>query len=321
MHKLVITALLLAACDKPSTATTASAESKTAEPAATESLGDKLNPYVDCLNSFTRDAFRGRHDWRETFGDKGPQPKQARETLYGPLALPDPKECTAGVATAKAKAPKLPELEAAGDAYVAAIAELQPLTAKLRPYFEQGDYKDDKLALAIQLHPKLIAAWDKLAKANDALEAQVDKLEDKLAADELGELEKTSGKQLRWHHKRMLIQAKKLLAFVDEPGKDLAGLQAAVAAYDTAANELLAYATAHKDEKPQPLAYWTIESPVKQLQKDAKEMMRRQRDKQPYSEGERMTINANNAESVEGHPARVIAAYNSLIDTSNRMRW
>jgi uncharacterized protein DUF3829 len=320
MHKLVITALLLAACDKPSIATT-NGETKTAEPAATESLGDKLNPYVDCLNSFTRDAFRGRHDWHETFGDKGPQPKQARETLYGPLALPDPKECTEGVARVKGEAPKLPELEAAGDAYVAAIAELQPLTAKLRPYFEQGDYKDDKLALAIRLHPKLVAAWDKLAKANDALEAQVDKLEDKLAADDLAELEKTSGKQLRWHHKRMLIQAKKLLAFVDEPGKDLAGLQAAVAAYDTAATELLAYATAHKEEKPQPLAYWTIESPVKQLQKDAKEMMRRQRDKTPYSDGERMTINANNAESVEGHPARVIAAYNSLIDTSNRMRW
>src|SRR4030095_15910268 len=104
-----------------------------------------------------------------------------------------------------------------------------------------GDYKDDKLALAIETHPKLLAAWDKFSKANAALEAQIDKVEDKLAACELAELEKTSGKQLRWHHKRMLVEAKKLLAFVDEPGKDIAALQAAVASYDGAANALLEY--------------------------------------------------------------------------------
>jgi hypothetical protein len=326
MYKVLILALLVAACDKPNALTNSAAATKEGgggdgAGTPTEALGDKMNPYVECLNSFTRDAFHGRRSWLESFGEKGPQAKQAKGSLYGPMALRDPKPCIDGVALVKAKKPAMAELEAAGDAYAAAVSELQPLTVKLRTYFEQGDYKDDKLALAIELHPKLLAAYDKFAKANTALEAQIDKLEDKLARDELAELEKAGGKQLRWHHKKMLIEAKKLLAFVDEPGKDLAALQAQLAAFDTAATALLAYDKAHDKDKQRPVTYSMMESPVKQLQKDAKEMMRRQRDKTPYSTGEKMTIQANNAESVEGHPARVIAAYNRLIDTSNGMRW
>lgn len=293
----------------------------------TDALSKKLNGYVHCLNDFTNDVFKGRHTWLDQFDPtKGPQAKQAASSLYGPLKLPEIEKCKTEVAAAKAMQPSMPALEKAGEAYVAAIAELQPLTVRLRAYFEQGNYKDDKLALAIELHPKLMDAYAKFRPANESLGNEVDKLEDRLAGEQLAELEKTEGKQLLWHHKKMLIDAKKLVGFagVGSPAdiKDPAALQAAVAAFDTSVTALLDYYAKHKDAiEKKSMSYWTIESSLKTFLVDAKNLMRRNRDKQAFSSGEQMTINANNPQAVDGHPARVIASYNSVIDTSNRMRF
>ena len=289
----------------------------------TQALGRKLNAYIVCLNQFSKDVYHGRHTWLDQFDEKhGPDPKQASKTWYGPLALPDPKQCRDDITAAKAMTPKLPELEAAGEAYLAAITELHPLTVKLREYFDQGDYKDDKLARAIEAHPKLIAAYGAFVPADRALGDEVDKLEDRLAAEQLVELEKTEGKRLRWHHKRAIVEAKKVVAFASAARspfdiKDPAALQAALTAFDTAVTELVAYYGANKAEIEKLTLYRTIESELKTFLKDAKDMLRRGRDKQAFSYGEKITIDANNAESVEGHPARVIASYNSLIDSSN----
>src|SRR5258706_2539243 len=144
---------------------------------------------------------------------KGPNPKQASSSLYGLGALADVTECRDGVAKVRGSEPSLPELEKAGDGYVAALVELQPLTVKLRAYFERGDYKDDKLALAIELHPKLMAAWEKFHASSEPMDAQVDQLENKLQTQQLAHIEEAEGKSFHWHHKRMLIEAKKLVEF------------------------------------------------------------------------------------------------------------
>ncbi len=324
---LVLLALSLAACKQGHGA---AATDDNADPGAapakltpTQALAAKLDPYIVCLNTFSKDVYQGRHTWLDEFDEKvGPKPKQATETLYGPLALGDPKDCKEKLANAKAMEPKLPELEAAGDAYVAALVTLQPLTVDLREHFDQRDYKDDKLAHAIEMHPKLMAAYDAFIPADRALGDAVDKLEDRLAAEQLAELEKTEGKRLRWHHKHTLVEAKKVVAFaaaVRSPFeiKDTAGLQAALTAYDAAVTDLAKYYAANKAELDANTRYRTIDGPAKELLKDAKDMLRRVRDKQAFSYGEKITIDANNGEAVEGHPRRVIASYNSLIDTSN----
>ena len=50
----------------------------------------------------------------------------------------------------------------------------------------------------------------------------------------------------------------------------------------------------------------------------AKQLMRRIRDKVPYSTGDKMMLNAGSAWMVEGSPARVLRDYNQLIDSYNR---
>jgi hypothetical protein len=46
--------------------------------------------------------------------------------------------------------------------------------------------------------------------------------------------------------------------------------------------------------------------------------MRRVRDKTPYSQGDRMMLNAGSGWMVEGSPQRLLRDYNQLIDSYNR---
>ena len=288
-----------------------------------EALGRKLNPYVVCLNSFSRDVFSGRHSWFDSFGEKGPEDKHLKRTpLYGPRTLGDPKTCVEGVAQARAQKPSMPELESAGDAYVAALQELVPLYAKSNEYFEQENYKDDQLGWAKAQHPVFLAAWAKFSSANDKLEEEVDALEDQIAVERLAFLEKSEGKKFTWHHQSLLVSAKRLVrraGMIDSPEElELEPFQKDLAAYETALTAVTQYYAANKKEvDEQARAYWTVEGPAKELLSEAKSLMRRKRDNDKFSTGERMTIRANNAEAVDGHPAAVVKAYNDLITRSN----
>jgi hypothetical protein len=49
----------------------------------------------------------------------------------------------------------------------------------------------------------------------------------------------------------------------------------------------------------------------------SKQLMRRIRDKTPYSQGDRMMLNAGSGWMVEGSPQRVLRDYNQLIEAYN----
>ena len=59
-------------------------------------------------------------------------------------------------------------------------------------------------------------------------------------------------------------------------------------------------------------------SNAKSFLTSSKQLMRRIRDKTPYSQGERMTLNAGGGWMVEGSPPRLLRDYNQLIDAYNR---
>ena len=50
----------------------------------------------------------------------------------------------------------------------------------------------------------------------------------------------------------------------------------------------------------------------------AEQLMRRIRDKTPYSQGDRMMLNAGSGWMVEGSPPRLLRDYNQMIDSFNR---
>ena len=50
----------------------------------------------------------------------------------------------------------------------------------------------------------------------------------------------------------------------------------------------------------------------------AKQLMRRIRDKVPYSAGDKMMLNAGSGWMVEGSPPRLLRDYNQLVESYNR---
>ncbi len=105
----------------------------------------------------------------------------------------------------------------------------------------------------------------------------------------------------------------------DYPELDLERFSGQLVTYEAAVKELEQYVAAHADEVKRLGRVDGLVSASKGYLGAARELMRRKRDNEKYSRGDRATIRANNAQAVEGHPARVVDTYNKLIDAANRM--
>ena len=92
---------------------------------------------------------------------------------------------------------------------------------------------------------------------------------------------------------------------------------AKVDAFEKATDALVDSAKAHKDE--QPMMWSSMESALESYRVAAKERLRRVRDKTPYSQGDRMMLNANSGWMISGSPDKLVRNYNELITTSNRL--
>ena len=98
---------------------------------------------------------------------------------------------------------------------------------------------------------------------------------------------------------------------------DVTQATAKVDAFEKTTDALVDYAKAHKDE--QPMMWSSMESALESYRVAAKERLRRVRDKTPYSQGDRMMLNANSGWMISGSPDKLVRNYNELITTSNRL--
>ena len=125
-----------------------------------------------------------------------------------------------------------PTLEAAATAYAKAVAKLEPLLKEADDYYTQQDYKDDKMAKGKALHPLLVAAWNAFESADKKLRSGVEAINDKRAVEKLAAIEKSEGKQARYHVQALMIQAKRLLRAEEAAKPDLAEITQALNDYE-----------------------------------------------------------------------------------------
>lgn len=162
------------------------------------------------------------------------------------------------------------------------------------------------------LHPKLVAAWDAFAAADSALRAGLDAINDRRTLERLAEIEASEGRKARYHLEAIMIHAKRVQRAEQADKPDIAVITKTLADYEsmvTAAERLPG------DDKKIDSSF--LDS-AKGFLISAKQLMRRVRDKVPYSQGDRMMINAGGGEMIEGTPARVTRDYNQLIESYNR---
>jgi hypothetical protein len=281
--------------------------------AETPSLTEKLNAYVECINRLSERSYESREryfSWVDA--KKGPTGKE--RIIYGTYTIYETTDCKAAVEKANALEPRDASLEAAASAYVEAVVALEPLLKETDDYYEQENYKDDKMAKGKALHPRLVAAWTAFAAADQKLRTGIDEIQDKQAAEKLAEIESTEGRKERYHIQALMMRAKRLMRVQSADKPDLAKITAELGEYEDITKATEAYTQANKGSK---IGSMFVDN-AKTFLVTAKQLMRRVRDKVPYSDGDRMMLESGGgAWMVEGSPARLMRDYNQLVESYN----
>jgi len=278
------------------------------------SLTEKLNAYVDCINRLSERSYDSREryfSWVDA--KKGPTGKE--RIIYGTYTIYDTSGCRKGVETANALEPRDAELEASASAYVDAVVALEPLLKETDDYYEQENYKDDKMAKGKALHPHLVAAWNAFAEADQKLRTGIDDIQDRQVAAKLAEIEKSEGRKDGYYIQALMIGAKRLMRAQTAEKADIAKITEALTVYEGIAKAAESYAEVNTGGK---IGSGFI-GDAKSFLVTAKQLMRRVRDKVPYSSGDRMMLESGGgAWMVEGSPARLMRDYNQLVEAYNR---
>jgi hypothetical protein len=298
----------LAAAQAPKPETPSSDPGQPADDPA--SLTQKLNAYVGCINRLSGRSYDSRRRYLSWVGKNGPTGKE--RIIYGTYTIYDTADCRKNIEAANALEPRDAAIEAAAAAYADAVGKLEPLLKETDEYYDQEDYKDDKMAKGKALHPRLVAAWDAFAKADKALREGVDAINDRRAAERVATIEKSEGKSARYHTEALMIEAKRVLRTETAEKPDINAINAALNAYEGHVKAL--------DQAGEAKVDSFFLSAAKGYLTSAKQLMRRIRDKTPLSQGDRMMINAGGGEMIEGTPQRLLRNYNDLIGAYNSRR-
>jgi hypothetical protein len=276
------------------------------------SLTEKINAYVGCINRLSERSYESRKRYFSWAAQSGPTGKE--RIIYGTYTIYDTTDCKKNVEKANALEPRDAALEAAASAYAEAVGKLEPLLKETDDYYSQENYKDDRMAKGKALHPRLVAAWDQFATADKALRNGVEVINDKRAAERLAEIEQKEGKKTRYYVQATMIHAKRVLRAQDTDKPDLATLTAALNEYEATVKSLEQISGADGEAK---IGSFFIGN-AKSFLTSSKQLMRRLRDKTPYSQGDRMMMNSGGGWMIEGSPQRVMRDYNQLIEAFNR---
>ncbi len=291
-------------------ATLALSSAHTAPAAAQNSTAtEKLNAYVGCINRLSARSYDSQSRYFSWAPKSGPTGKE--RIIYGTYTIYDTDDCKKGVEAANALEPRDAALEAAASAYVSAVTTLGPLLKEADDYYTQENYKDDKMAKGRALHPKLVAAWDAFSAADKSLRAGVDNINDKRKLEQLKQIEAEEGKKTRYYVEAVMIDAKRVLRLQDTDKPDIEAITKAVSDYEASVK---GFEDANAADGGKVSSMFTN---AKSVLVTSKQLMRRIRDKVPYTSGQKMMMGPGSGWMVEGSPARLLRDYNQLVDSYN----
>ncbi len=280
--------------------------------AQADSLNEKINAYIGCINRLSERSYDSRRRYFSWAAQSGPTGKE--RIIYGLYTIYDTTDCKRNVEKANALEPRDAALETSASNYAEAVGILEGLLKEADDYYTQENYKDDKMAKGRAMHPRLVAAWDAFAAADQKLRTGIDELQDAMTAQRIAEIERTEGIKDRYHVEAVMLSAKRLMRVQSAAKSDIVAITKALEDYEEILKATDAYAEANKDSKIGS----SFVSSAKSFLTTAKQLMRRVRDKVPYSQGDKMMLDAGGGWMVEGSPARLSRDYNQLVGSYNR---
>lgn len=296
----------------PLMANTAAAQTPPKPSPTEKSAVEKMNAYVGCINRLSERSYESRKRYFSWAAQSGPTGKE--RIIYGTYTIYDTADCKKNVEKANALEPRDAALETAASSYVEAVSKLEPLLKEADDYYSQENYKDDRMTKGKALHPQLVAAWDAFGNADKALRNGIEAVNDKRALERLAEIEQKEGRNARYHVQALMINAKRVLRAQQGDKPDLAAFTQAINDYEAIVKATEQISGTESGAKIGSMYI----SNAKSFLTSAKQLMRRVRDKTPYSQGDRMMLDAGSGWMVEGSPPRLLRDYNQLIDAFNR---
>ncbi len=282
-------------------------------------LGAKLGAYIGCMNGTSKRVVDSRNRYLSWVDERvGPTGKE--RNVYG-LYDVNAGSCLPSLERAKTMQPALPEVESAAAEYRKALEELDPLVNQVEKYYDQKDYKDDKMAKGKALHPQLMNAFAKFEQVNKGFEDRVTSLNDAVNARQFVRLEKDPSRRLQHLSQKSLNEGKALIKLTDIAELkelDLQKYDVALQTYDKSLTELEQYAGAHKAEVDKAMMFSSFLSSSQTFLKAAKELLRRKRDNKDFN---KEFFSKSSPTMVDGHPMQVVEKYNRMIGDSNSLRY
>ena len=105
------------------------------------------------MNGTSKRVVDSRNRYLSWVKDEKVGPTGKERNIYGLYDI-NADGCFPNLDRAKTMAPPLPDVEAAAAEYKKALEELDPLVKQANKYYDQDDYKDDKIAKGKALHPQ-----------------------------------------------------------------------------------------------------------------------------------------------------------------------
>lgn len=301
------------------TAEAAKAPEVTSEEGKDGELSAKLGEYIDCMNGTSKRVVQSRNRYLSWADEKlGPTGKE--RNIYGLYDI-NASTCLPHLDRAKTMPPSLPDVESAAAEYRKALDELDPLVKKANDYYDQKDYKDDKMAKGKALHAELMNGFAKFEQVSRGFEDRVLALNDAVNDRQFARLEKDPSRRLQYLAQKSLNEGKALIKVsnvAELKELDLQKYDVALQTYERAIGELETYIAAHKAEADKTSSLSSYVSDSKNFLKSAKELLRRKRDNKDFNKD---FFSKSNPRLVEGHPMQLVENYNRAVEASNRLRY
>lgn len=289
------------------------------EAQADRELGLKLTAYVELGNRFFDRAYSSRRRYFSWQADPATPPTcKERHISWGLYTIYKTDKAAEKIQKANEMKPRMKKLEDAATKVLVALDKLEPLLKKAKRYYSQKDFKDDGCKGAQEMHPKLVGLWSEFAANEKILSAIISKTSRSLHERLLGRIAKKHGKDhQRYYHKKVALDARTLLRLLPEGKAEAATAGKALGAFDKLVREMDSNAKKGKE----PSGYSSFRREANDFVKACKGRVRRLKRGKAYSIGEQRSLKGSSGWTVKGSYAKVIHAFNDLIDHANRVRF
>ena len=180
-------------------------------------------------------------------------------------------------------------------------------------YYTQENYKDDAFAKGKTLHQVFVKNIEAFEPVAESYHAAIQEINDKRQLEELKNIEQREGKTFKYYSLAVMISAKQINKMISQENFDAEAAMKKVAELET----LVAQAKEVSKDSMNSL----FTGAADRYQLAAKKYVRRIRDKVPYSDWDKETLqDANTSWMVQDSYPQSLRAYNEMVGNYNRLR-